>query len=212
MSRFSARFFDFIQHAPVYQALHQRAVELLPPGQPGQRWLDVGCGAGLMTRQAAARGYQATGLDLDPFMVQHARQRAAQHGLAIDYAVQGIQPGGSLGRQAEVVSATSLLFVVPDKAEALRQLLASLAPGGTLLIVETTAHFQLPAVHHYLRQHGWGQRNWILRLWAATRAHKPALTPADFDLTGYQVTRHPLLEDWVEGWVIKKLANMLISK
>jgi ubiquinone/menaquinone biosynthesis C-methylase UbiE len=49
----------------------------------GIRLLDVGCGAGQLTLPAARKGIQVTGLDLAANLVQQARTKAAEEGLAI---------------------------------------------------------------------------------------------------------------------------------
>ena len=49
-------------------------------GVPFGRALDLGCGTGAHTIELAARGWQATGINLVPRAVQMARQRAAAAG------------------------------------------------------------------------------------------------------------------------------------
>jgi trans-aconitate methyltransferase len=48
-------------------------LELLAP-QPGERILDLGCGTGHLTAQAAACGAEVVGLDASPAMVEQARR------------------------------------------------------------------------------------------------------------------------------------------
>lgn len=44
---------------------------------PGASVLDVGCGPGHLTSRLAARGFDATGIDLDPAMIERAEARGA---------------------------------------------------------------------------------------------------------------------------------------
>jgi SAM-dependent methyltransferase len=68
---------DFAEHyeaifpfrEPVYDFLRQRI------GRAGGRILDIGCGTGHYCGRLAADGYAATGIDLDPKMIQVARDR-----------------------------------------------------------------------------------------------------------------------------------------
>jgi len=49
--------------------------------QPGAVVLDVGCGTGLLTLRAAKRGARVTGIDINPEMLEIARQKIQQAGL-----------------------------------------------------------------------------------------------------------------------------------
>ncbi len=51
------------------------------PATPGDRWIDVACGPGLVTRAMAGRVGEAVGVDLTPAMVEVARREAAAEGL-----------------------------------------------------------------------------------------------------------------------------------
>ena len=199
MSRASAWFFERVQQAHFYQELHRQAVSLLPPAQAGQRWFDVGCGPGLLAHLAQARGYQATGFDVDAAMLaraQRSRRSAAQ------FRQASLQTLASDHGQAQVVSAASLLYVVPDAALALAQLLAAVAPGGVLLVVETS-----PAMAAASRPapHAQGPGAWALPLWAWTRRHRPAVEVAQLCPPGWWVAqRAPLLEGWVHALVLRQ--------
>jgi SAM-dependent methyltransferase len=49
--------------------------------------LDLACGTGRMALRLAAEGYQVTGVDITPEMIERARQKAAKQGLSIDWVV-----------------------------------------------------------------------------------------------------------------------------
>src|SRR5579859_1653893 len=49
--------------------------------------LDLACGTGRMALRMAAQGYQVTGVDITPEMIARARQKAAQQGASIEWAV-----------------------------------------------------------------------------------------------------------------------------
>src|SRR5438067_6613191 len=49
--------------------------------------LDLACGTGRMALRLAAQGYQVTGVDITPEMIEWARQKAAKQGLSIERVV-----------------------------------------------------------------------------------------------------------------------------
>ncbi|HEX4220887.1 MAG TPA: class I SAM-dependent methyltransferase [Pseudonocardiaceae bacterium] len=118
----------------------------LPPG----RALDVGCGEGGDALWLARRGWQVTAMDIS----QVALDRAAIAGADVAGRVRWTQgdltsvalPAGSF----DLV--TAQYFPLPHQADhaALRVLLASVAPGGTLLVASHNLA-DLPAEHG----HGW---------------------------------------------------------
>lgn len=123
MSAVSARLFTTVQGADFYRDHLRSAVELLPPAE-GATLLDIGCGPGLLTRLAAARGYRAVGLDADQNMVAAAKRIAfrvmADRPTALDLLWRTVAPGGLL----LVIEATEDMTV-----RAARQLLADGLPG-----------------------------------------------------------------------------------
>jgi SAM-dependent methyltransferase len=104
----------------------------------GEHVLDVGCGIGQMTRDAARRtpsGW-ATGIDLSALMVEQARARAAAEGLAnisfehADAQVHPFVPGGF----DAVVSHFGAMFF-DDPVAGFTNLAAALRRGGRLALV-----------------------------------------------------------------------------
>jgi len=137
-----AKFFSWLQDTPFYRGVHAQAVEAVEPGA-GRSWVDVGCGPGLVGLLAAARGYQVQGYDASAAMVAHAQARAEAEGLEAHFSVGRL--GALPERQAEVVSAASLVCVLADPRQGLELLWRHVAPGGSLLVVETTAAMTLEA-------------------------------------------------------------------
>ncbi len=206
MSQLSARFFTYVQGAAFYRELHDRAVRLLPIGA-GNVWFDVGCGPGLVARLAATHGYKATGFDIDSAMVGQARKIARYESSPTDYEVTGVDELLASGRKVNVVSAASLLAVLNDKEGALIQLMSCLTNDGTLLVIETTELMKPRAAWMWLKKNGYGKRNWILLLWAWTRAHGLAIRPTDMRLPGYRIEHVDVFEGLVSAWLVRREAR-----
>ncbi|MEV6810769.1 SDR family NAD(P)-dependent oxidoreductase [Micromonospora sp. NPDC051296] len=128
------------------QALTRLTDHLTAGHERPLRVLEVGAGAGRLTRQlATALGsradYQAT--DISPMFVAHLR-REAEGGLAPvrvglfdvtrDHVAQGYPSGGY-----DLVVGLDVVHATPDVPDTLRRLTRLLAPGGVLGLVETTA-------------------------------------------------------------------------
>lgn len=92
----------------------------------GGRWLDLGCGTGVLSRAVLARGVPGVyGVDPSPAFVAHAASTSRAQ-FAVGDAQRLPFGDGSFGR---VVSALVLNFI-PDLAAALAEVHRVLAPGG----------------------------------------------------------------------------------
>ena len=107
---------------------------------PGHVVLDAGCGPGLMTlpmaRTVGPQG-RVVALDIQEGMIQRAQEAAVRAGLSnITFLVAGLGegrlPAGAFDRAVLV----TVLGEIPDRLAALREIYASLKPGGSLSITE----------------------------------------------------------------------------
>ncbi len=99
------------------------------------RVLDVGCGCGAMTRDAAraTTAGRALGIDLSPPMIEAARTRAAREGVDnVEFRVADaqVEPLGRAGFDV-VMSRFGVMFFA-DPAAAFANIAAALAHGGRL--------------------------------------------------------------------------------
>lgn len=199
----SSEFFSWLQGADFYVRVHAEAVSLAAE-RPG-RWLDVGCGPGLVTRLAASRGHVAVGADASPAMIRTARRLALAERSAATFEVATIEELAARPSRAEVVSAASLLAVIPNEARGLDLLWRSVAPGGALLIVETTPAMR-PAAALRLAS---GRRASGLLLWAVARRGRSCAPVMDtwrpVDLAARAF--HPLLGGLVGAWLFRRTAT-----
>ena len=99
----------------------------------GQRALDVGCGAGLLTEPLARMGAEATGLDAAPENVAAARHHAEGQGLTIAYRAGSVEDLGA-DERFDLVCSMEVVEHVADPAAFVRGLARALAPGGLLVM------------------------------------------------------------------------------
>jgi SAM-dependent methyltransferase len=128
-------------HSDVFERsgirLHRVLMDALPL-TPGARLLDVGCGAGQVTREAAraaSRG-SALGVDLSTAMLDIARRKAREEGLTnvtFERADAQVYPFGTKAFDI-VVSRFGVMFF-DDKPAAFANLARALRPGGTLALL-----------------------------------------------------------------------------
>ena len=80
--------------------------------------LDVGCGTGEHALMAAARGFDAVGVDDSPRAIERARAKAAERGLDVEFVVADALDLGALGRTFDTVLDCGLFHVFDDKERA----------------------------------------------------------------------------------------------
>lgn len=102
------------------------------------RFLDVGCSTGALVAAAAARGWQAKGVDVSRWATQQARS----HGLAV--ATGTLEPQHYPDATFDVVHSSHLLEHVPNPAAVLREMRRILKPDGllSLEVPQETRSFQ----------------------------------------------------------------------
>lgn len=111
--------------------MHERVVQRLRP-QPGERWLDVGCGTGGVAALAARAGADVTGIDLAPALVETARGRAAADGIPCRYEVGDAEQLPYEDASFDVVASTVGAMFAPDQGAVASEFARVLRPGGRL--------------------------------------------------------------------------------
>lgn len=105
-------------------------------GRADQRIVDLGTGTGSLARGFARRGARVTGVDLDPRMLDAARQLDRELGTHVDYALARAEATGLDTGCAEVVSAGQCWHWF-ERVAAAHEAARLLRPDGQLVI----AHF-----------------------------------------------------------------------
>ncbi len=121
----------------------------LPP-VPAERAIDLGCGAGGLTLELAARlppGASLTGFDLSAEMLATAQTLAGADNIGWQ---QGDIAAWREDAAYDVIYSNATLHWLPDHAELFPRLMAALRPGG-VLAVQMPRNFAAPS-HELLRQ------------------------------------------------------------
>jgi 2-polyprenyl-3-methyl-5-hydroxy-6-metoxy-1,4-benzoquinol methylase len=202
MSATAARLFAWLQDAAFYREMHLDAANLLPAGE-GRSWLDVGCGPGVLTRLAAERGYAARGIDRDPEMIEAAVRLAAERVSPAKFAVADIEAAIEGEARYDVVSASSLLVVVPDPAAALRRLVSLAKPDGLVLVIEASRELTRARAFAAALSRGFAHRAYMLQVWATFRAGR-TLPRSTFDQPGLAASRRPVLGGLADAWTVAR--------
>ena len=114
-----------------------RLCELVAP-VPGEQVLDVGCGRGAVALRAAGSvtpDGAVTAVDVSAAMVEHTRAAADRAGLSnVRTAVLDPSAPELPARSFDVLTASLVLFFLPDPAAGLAQWLGWVRPGGRVAL------------------------------------------------------------------------------
>jgi SAM-dependent methyltransferase len=171
--------------------------------QPQAGWLalDVGCGPGLLPALLEQRGCQACGVDLD----LPAPQNRLHAGLAQADALSLPFPGQTF----DLVTASNLLFFLPDPLGALVEIRRVLRPGGYAATLNPSERMSVAAATALADQHGlqglardslvdWARRAEANHRWG--EAELLALfAAARMNVTGMELKVGPGLARFVKG-------------
>jgi SAM-dependent methyltransferase len=112
-------------------------VALADAGELRGRVLDVGCGTGEHVLMCAARGLDATGLDLAGTALRTAEEKAAGRGLTARFVRHDARQLGELGEEFDTVVDCGLLhlFDARGRAAVADGVRAVLRPGGRYFVL-----------------------------------------------------------------------------
>jgi ubiquinone/menaquinone biosynthesis C-methylase UbiE len=111
--------------------IHALVVERLQP-RPGVRLLDLATGTGAVAELAAEQGATVTAVDLAPALIETAKERARERGLAIDYRVGDVERLELEDGSFDAVTSTCGVMFAPDHEATARELSRVVARGGRL--------------------------------------------------------------------------------
>ena len=129
---------DFLEHkrAELHSPMSERwlyEIKNQLPQDRNLRVLDVGCGAGFFSVLLAKEGYQVTGVDLTPDMVENARTLAEEEKTDCEFFVMDAENLRFADESFDVVISRNLTWALPDVKSAYREWVRVLKKGGILL-------------------------------------------------------------------------------
>jgi SAM-dependent methyltransferase len=101
--------------------------------EPG-RLLDVGSGPGLLLSVARSRGWEASGLDINPWAAEFARER-----VGVPVTVETLEQAGLASSCLDAVTMLDLLEHVPSPDPLLAEAARATRPGGALAVLTPIA-------------------------------------------------------------------------
>lgn len=114
-----------------------------PPAQHGENHaLDFGCGTGRVTKLLLEVGYNVTGYDLSPSMVEQARTLVGKR-----KEVRFTSNAETVSGPWALIVALGVLDYYPDSAMLWEEWRQLMKPGGTLLVTAPNAHSPLARVY-----------------------------------------------------------------
>lgn len=128
-------------------------LERVTPPRPGSRALDVGCGTGRWSAQLDRHGYDVTGIDLQPSVIELNRRRFPR----VRFECQPIQDfHDGAERGFDLITSITVLQHLPEaeQVRAVERIAAMVADEGHVLILENVSDRRRPHMFARLAD-GW---------------------------------------------------------
>ncbi|MGY2896624.1 class I SAM-dependent methyltransferase [Deinococcus sp. UYEF24] len=107
--------------------------------KPGERLLDVACGAGQLVIPASSAGTDATGVDIAANLIEQGRQRARTEGLSAHFDEGDAEDLPYPDANFDVISSLVGVMFAPRPERVVAEALRVCRPGGRLVIGSWTA-------------------------------------------------------------------------
>ncbi len=118
----------------------------------GLRFLDIGCGGGLLSEPMARLGASVVGADPSPVNIEVAKIHAAQSGLDIDYRAETAEALAAAGEQFDVILNMEVVEHVADVPLFIEACGQMLKPGGLMFIATINRTFKARALALFMAE------------------------------------------------------------
>ncbi|WP_193174747.1 bifunctional 2-polyprenyl-6-hydroxyphenol methylase/3-demethylubiquinol 3-O-methyltransferase UbiG [Oricola nitratireducens] len=166
----------------------------------GLRFLDIGCGGGLLSEPMARLGAQVVGADASETNIEIAKLHAAQSGLDIDYRATTSEALEAEGENFDVVLNMEVVEHVADVDLYMKSCAAMVRPGGLMFVA---------TINRTLKAYGMaiiGAEHILRWLPKGTHQYEKLVTPRELEAalagTGVDIVRrsgvsfNPLADEW----------------
>jgi SAM-dependent methyltransferase len=187
---FAASYDDF-NHRYMYERWTGKLLALAQAaGLQGKRLLDVGCGTGLSFVALLDRGFEVTGCDISPGMLDEARERVGDRATLAEADMRDLPTFGEFDLVWAVNDSVNYLLSADELQAALAGMRRNLTPGGVVLFdVNTLTSYRSFFAEETVIERG--GRSFVWRGLAATADSPPgSIFEASFDGEGDGVTSH----------------------
>jgi ubiquinone/menaquinone biosynthesis C-methylase UbiE len=158
--------------------------------EPGQTVLELGCGTGFYSAEAARRvgpSGRLLCLDVQSEMLVEARRRVGPDGVSARYIQAGAHALPVPSESVDHVLLVTVLGEIPNRARGLLEMTRVLRPGGCLLVSEQFPDpdfVTIGRLRRELRAAGLTEERTKGRLWYTSTWRKPSTPPAEQAPTG----------------------------
>ena len=118
--------------------------------------LDVGCGAGFFEMVLSDFGFEVTGVDLTPEMIEKGKELLSRHGAKARLMVMDAEKLDFADSSFDLVINRNLVWTLPHPVEAYMEWHRVLKPGGMLLVYDAE---YAKGFHHYDQMQNLAHKN-----------------------------------------------------
>ena len=118
--------------------------------RPGDAFLDVAAGTGGLSLPAARLGAKVLAIDWSPRMIEHFNARVAAEGLDAEGRVMDCHALDLSDDTFDISGSQFGVMLVPDQAQALREMVRVTKPGGRVLIIAYGNPDEFEALHFFV--------------------------------------------------------------
>lgn len=169
----------------------------------GLRFLDIGCGGGLLTEPMCRLGATITGADASEKNIATARVHAAEQGLEIDYRTTTAEALAAAGERFDVILNMEVIEHVADRDAFLDCCAQTLKPGGIMFVATMNRTLKALGLAVIGAEYilGWlprGTHDWSK--FVTPGEMKAGLAAAGLDVEEIAgISYNPLLDSWSLG-------------
>lgn len=110
-----------------------REIRTKLPADRVHKILDVGCGSGFFSILLAKEGYEVTGIDLTPEMIEKSKMLALEEEAKADFICMDAEQLDFADESFDMVVSRNLTWTLPHGEKAYAEWMRVLKPGGVLL-------------------------------------------------------------------------------